>query len=183
MAEAASSKPNREAFQAIVGKWTGECTVKYPTMKNDLKYGEEISIVDTKRPFLNYSSSTWRADNKQPLHVENGFIRFPAQHGVDFVISQCTGITEISSGEIAIEKMEEQKDDGSSQAQKKKFTVTVVSKNIGRVSSAKEPHVTEIKRVYEYSYADDTLSYDIRMSTTTTKDLTQHLIGSFKRVQ
>eukprot|EP01083_Nonionella_stella_P225085 800586_1 len=168
MAEAAQKeKLGPSGFKSLVGKWIGECTGEYPTIKT-FEYGEQIEIIDTKKPFLTYNSQTWmKGDKNKLMHSETGFIRFPSAKGVDFVISQCTGIQEISSGEITFT---DKKDNNESKQenevdQKQSFQVKLSSINIGRVSTSKEPKVVQIQRLYKYDCSNDTLSYEIWMST------------------
>eukprot|EP01084_Bolivina_argentea_P243984 408850_1 len=171
------------AFRSIAGKWIGECQGEYPTIQ-PFKYGEQIEIIDTNKPFLSYSSSTWKqGDQSKLMHSESGFIRFPYGNEVDFVISQCSGVNEISSGDIVITDKTQndatETDDVDNTVQN--FKVVLGSSQIGRVALATEPYVTKIQRVYTYDCETDMLAYEIWMATTNTKELTKHLSGSFKR--
>ena len=140
--------------------------------------------MDNGKPFLFYQSFTWvKGDKDKPMHAESGFIRFPSQKGVDLVVSQCTGITEISSGDISIvsnDDKAEQKED-QNETRKKSFNITLSSNSLSRIPTASEPKVTQIERVYKYDCDKDILSYEISMANTKTPQLTKHLVASFKR--
>lgn len=202
-AEAKLIKLGPIALKSIIGKWVGEgSTIKVTTSMyfeyilinastyihniKDFKYDEEIEITDNGQPFLFYKSQTWIKGNKnKPMHSESGYIRFPSEKGIDLVVSQCTGITEISSGDISMidndDKNKSEQKENQNESKQKSFTITLSSNSIGRVSTAKDPKVTQVERIYKYNLTEDTLSYEISMANTKTPELTKHLFGSFKR--
>ena len=183
----AASEPKQGAigFKSIVGKWVSDFPngkVEFPENKKlPMNYGEEIEIIQDNRPFLTYSSTTWtmkKDADKQLMHSESGFIRFPSAKGVQMVISQCTGITEITSGDIIIENDQEKKDKDNNDdvAKKRSFSIELLSNNIGGAQK-----ITQIKRIYKYDCSQDILSYEIQMSTKKISKLTKHLSATFKR--
>eukprot|EP01084_Bolivina_argentea_P022524 41861_1 len=163
-------------FSLIVGEWIGQCqTVK------GFEYGEEIKFIDKNQPFLTYLSQTWKkGENENLMHSENGYVRFPSDMQIDLIVSQCTGINEISSGNIQIVKNEID-DEKESQTKNASFVVTLSSETILRVDSASKPYVMETQRIYKYDGSKDILSYEISMSTTNEKEVTKHLLGTFSR--
>jgi hypothetical protein len=75
----------------LVGRWAGAGVVGYPTMENDLRFGQEVSFTHDGRPFLAYTSRTWLLDDEgrqvRPLASETGYWRpaaaQPGEHAED----------------------------------------------------------------------------------------------------
>jgi hypothetical protein len=63
----------------LVGRWAGAGVVGYPTMKEDLRFGQEVTFAHTGQAFLEYSSRTWLLDEEgsqgRPLASETGYWR------------------------------------------------------------------------------------------------------------
>ena len=63
----------------LVGSWAGAGVVGYPTMEQDLRFGQEIEFSHDGRPFLSYASHTWLLDDVgekvRPLATETGYWR------------------------------------------------------------------------------------------------------------
>lgn len=63
----------------LIGDWAGAGVVGYPTMAQDLNFGQEVSFSHDGRPFLAYTSRTWLLDAEgqkvRPLASETGYWR------------------------------------------------------------------------------------------------------------
>lgn len=82
----------------LVGTWRGSGHGDYPTIEA-FDYDEEVTIVAPRgKPFLAYRQVTSLADSGEPLHSESGYLRFPDNGSVEFVIAQPTGIAELLTG-------------------------------------------------------------------------------------
>jgi len=145
----------------LIGKWVGENNiVEYPTMPS-LKYCEEMEFVSTGQPLLNFTSRTWHAEKKNPMHFESGFLRIkPGTNEVAFMIAHNFGLIEIEEGRV----------EGN--------TLILHSKSINRMSFSKDPAVTQMQR--EYTLKDGILSMTVYMATTKTP-LTKHLTATYHR--
>ena len=99
----------------LLGRWVGTGKGGYPTIE-DFDYAQEVSFTHIGKPYLIYTSRTWRlateADGKlvrgedgelkrvQPLAVETGFWRPQPDNRVEVLLAHPTGITEIYVGEV-----------------------------------------------------------------------------------
>src|SRR5689334_19515999 len=63
----------------LVGRWAGAGVVGYPTMEQDLRFGQEVTFAHTGEPFLEYSSRAWLLDDEgrqgRQLATETGYWR------------------------------------------------------------------------------------------------------------
>lgn len=70
----------------LVGRWAGAGVVGYPTMEQDLRFGQEVTFAHTGEPFLEYSSRAWLLDDEgrqgRQLATETGYWR-PVEGGDD----------------------------------------------------------------------------------------------------
>ena len=83
------------------------------------------------------------------MHVETGYFRVNSNNGVvELLLSHPFGVCEIEEGVLS-----------------EKNKLELNSKDIIRTSSAKEPFVTKVKRVF--SLSENTLSYDVHFATNT----------------
>ena len=72
----------------LVGHWAGAGVVGYPTIGEDVRFGQELSFSHDGRPFLAYASRTWLLDDDgrqvRPLASETGYWRpgtpLPGEH-------------------------------------------------------------------------------------------------------
>ncbi|EAR98552.1 UPF0678 fatty acid-binding protein-like protein, putative (macronuclear) [Tetrahymena thermophila SB210] len=134
---------NHHFFMA--GQWSGEGKL----VEKGLAYNEQISITQIKPNLYLYTQTTQKQIDNIPLHAETGYFRFNPNNGVvELLLSHPFGVCEIEEGVI-------------SQSNKLELN----SKDIIRTSSAKEPYVTKVKRVF--SLHDNTLSYDVFFATNT----------------
>jgi hypothetical protein len=101
----------------LIGRWEGAGVLGYPTME-EAQFGQEVEFSHDGRPFLSYTSRTWRLDAEgnqvEPLATETGYWRpVPAAEGADEVpadgvpsaelevlIVHPTGIAEIYLGQV-----------------------------------------------------------------------------------
>ncbi|XP_070491105.1 peroxynitrite isomerase THAP4-like [Chironomus tepperi] len=144
----------------LLGTWESvEAVGKYPTIK-DFSYNEELTFEEKGQPILIYKAIT--SIGGVTKHCESGFIRANPQTNKAFTNEAHNfGLSVVMEGEISENKM------------------TVESKEIGRLSVAKEPHVTKISKVYDLSN-EDTLVITTDMATTST-EMTNHLIVTYKK--
>lgn len=93
----------------LIGDWAGAGVVGYPTMSEDLTFGQEVSFAHDGRPFLSYSSRTWLLDaageKVRPLASETGYWRpaGPAEGGgtsLEVLLAHPTGILETYYGDV-----------------------------------------------------------------------------------
>jgi hypothetical protein len=62
------------------------------------RYREEVTFAATGKAFLTYQQRTFALDDGRALHVETGYLRGVGGDGVEFLIVQPTGYTEIHTG-------------------------------------------------------------------------------------
>lgn len=128
----------------LVGEWTGDGTGHYPTIE-PFAYDETVVFAHVGKPFLAYTQRTRRrGDHPEaglPLHAETGYLRHGVD-GVELVIAQPSGITEIQVGWI----------EGT--------TLHFRSHHVGLTPSAKEVVAVERRIVVE----GDRLTYDLWMT-------------------
>ncbi|XP_054263808.1 peroxynitrite isomerase THAP4-like isoform X3 [Macrosteles quadrilineatus] len=130
-----STLPIHEALKPLswlVGSWIGSNGVgQFPTIK-PFNYCEEISFLSFGQPLLNFTSQTWHAEKKNPMHFEAGFLRIkPDSNQVSFVVSHNFGVSEVEEGTV----------------DENRLVLETIS--ISRMSFAKDPAVT--KPILEFS--------------------------------
>lgn len=96
----------------LVGRWAGAGVVGYPSMPQDLRFGQEVEFRHDGRPFLHYHSQTWllgeHGEQVRPLATETGFWRpgEPVGEGGDagveleVLLAHPTGFVEIYVGSV-----------------------------------------------------------------------------------
>ena len=88
----------------LLGRWEGAGVGGYPTIES-FRFGQEIVFGHIGKPYLIYSSRSWRLDddgNKvEPLAMETGFWRPQPDGKVEVLLAHPTGIVEIYLGEIS----------------------------------------------------------------------------------
>ena len=196
MAANVASVNARKLFSQLIGKWSGKGTIIYPTLTEKFgnkpkPYNEEITFTDTNQPFFTYIQTT--KINNNPKHTESGFIRFPKNEDkIEFIISQCTGVTEISNGlakninnnNIANNESESKDNNSNINGNKmESFEFSVQSESISSSKFGKPPKVEGVKREFEYNSIKDELSYKVFMKTSTHKDYALHLQCTFQRTK
>jgi len=93
----------------LLGEWAGAGVVGYPSMDEDLRFGQEVSFSHDGRPFLTYTSRSWLLDDTgskvRPLSTESGFWR-PAgvdeegRPALEVLLAHPTGIVETYYGHV-----------------------------------------------------------------------------------
>ncbi|HEC10042.1 MAG TPA: FABP family protein [Acidimicrobiales bacterium] len=91
--------PECERFSGLIGRWSGRGSGDFPTIE-PFEYLEEVTFSHMGRPFVVYAQKTRRAGTGEPLHTEVGYLRPVGEHGVEMLITQPTGISEIHTGTI-----------------------------------------------------------------------------------
>ncbi|KAK3926248.1 Peroxynitrite isomerase THAP4 [Frankliniella fusca] len=158
-------KPFNEAIKPLLwllGKWESvEGKGTFPTIP-PFSYGEQIEFTSFGQPMVNYSSFSWHPEKKTAMHLESGFLRIkPGTNQVAFLVAHNFGLTTVEEGEVVGNK------------------VSMTSKDITRMSWAKDPAVTKIVRTFEL-LNDHTLEQVLHMETSSTP-LCEHLKIVYKR--
>ena len=95
--------PDLAPLAFLIGRWEGAGVGGYPTIES-FQFGQELVFSHNGKPFLSYTSRTWRLDAEghigQPLATEAGFWRPQPDGKVELLLAHPTGITEIYLGEI-----------------------------------------------------------------------------------
>ena len=168
----ASLHPNLSALAPLIGVWTGTGAGAYPTIK-PFQYTETITFTSPNpaTPVLTYTQST--AINGKAAHSESGYWKVgPGGLRVECCVAQVTGLVEVEEGSITA-------DEKSGSA----VTVDVRTVGLTRTTSAKPPHVREIRRVWRLSEEGGRLGYELFMATEHTPELTSHLTAHFSKQQ
>src|ERR1700730_4966241 len=100
--------PDLAALSFLLGEWEGARVGGYPTIES-FQFGQEISFSHNGKPFLIYTSRTWRLDEGvvgAPLGTETGYWRPRPDHKVEVVLAHPTGIVEIYLGDVAFSRVE-----------------------------------------------------------------------------
>ncbi|GAB2497192.1 hypothetical protein CATRI_05870 [Corynebacterium atrinae] len=85
-------------FAFLIGTWRGEGRGFYPTI-SDFRYQETVTFSALPgKPFLRYEQRTQNLDSGAPMHTELGFLRPQSDGGVELVLAQPTGQTELLHG-------------------------------------------------------------------------------------
>jgi hypothetical protein len=93
----------------LVGVWAGVGVVGYPTMTEELRFGQEAEFAHDGRPFLSYTSRTWLLDDAgekvKPLATETGFWRVGGEAdgggtALEVLLVHPTGIAEVYVGKV-----------------------------------------------------------------------------------
>ncbi|MEU0692331.1 FABP family protein [Streptomyces uncialis] len=86
----------------FLGTWAGRGEGGYPTLGAEFAYAQEVTFSHDGRPFLHYEARAWLldADNAplRPSARESGWWRLLPEGRVEALITQPTGIAEISVG-------------------------------------------------------------------------------------
>ncbi|UQI45274.1 FABP family protein [Streptomyces sp. HU2014] len=89
----------------LLGTWTGRGRGEYPTLADAFTYAQEVTFSHDGRPFLHYEARAWLLDADgaplRPSARESGWWRLQPEGRVEALITQPTGIAEISVGRAA----------------------------------------------------------------------------------
>lgn len=151
--------PGLAAVSGLIDTWRGEGAGQYPTI-NSFHYMEEVTFTDVGKPFLHYVQHTW-SPTGAPMHTETGYLRVANGSGLEFVLAQPTGQTELAQGTLNPTA------DG--------FTCTLKSQTVNSVS-AKKVDATERRLIL----AGDILTTHFAMAAVGIP-LTHHLTSKLER--
>ncbi|MEU9117527.1 FABP family protein [Streptomyces sp. NPDC048483] len=88
----------------FLGTWVGRGRGEYPTLTEEFAYAQEVTFSHDGRPFLHYEARAWLLDIDgtplRPSARESGWWRLQADGRVEALITQPTGIAEISVGRV-----------------------------------------------------------------------------------
>jgi hypothetical protein len=155
--------PELEPLRGLVGIWRGSGAGSYPTI-DPFEYTEEVTFGHVGKPFLAYGQKTRDAGSGLPLHVETGYWRPTADGGLEVVIVQPTGITEVLVGRL-------EAGPGSD--------VVTDLRSASVVTTPTAKSVTEVHRRFELR--GDELTYELAMAAVG-QPLTHHLRATLQRV-
>ncbi|MFD4941440.1 FABP family protein [Streptomyces sp. NPDC058239] len=86
----------------FLGTWVGRGRGGYPTLDEEFVYAQEVTFSHDGRPFLRYEARAWLLDADdtplRPSARESGWWRLQPDGRVEALITQPTGIAEISVG-------------------------------------------------------------------------------------
>lgn len=86
-----------EPLERLLGHWHGTGVGGYPTVA-EFGYTESLVFSSDGRPFLHMAQVT-RDSGGSTLHVEQAYLRSPADGRVEMVVAQPTGVVEVLEGE------------------------------------------------------------------------------------
>jgi hypothetical protein len=154
--------PDLEPLKFLLGDWEGAGVGGYPTIES-FRFGQEVSFAHIGKPYLIYTSRTWRLDDEgnlgAPLARESGYWRAHAGGRIELVLAHPTGIAEIYVGEVTGTRVELRTD------------------VVARTETAKE--YTAGHRLYGLIGEDLGYAYDMAAQG---QDLQSHLSAQLKRV-
>jgi hypothetical protein len=148
----------------FLGTWHGRGEGGYPTLAGDFRYAQEVTFSHDGRPFLRYEARAWLLDGDgaplRPAARESGWWRLQPDGRVEALITQPTGIAEISVGQAA---------DGA---------VDLSTHDVALTPTAKD--VTATRR--RYTLTDDTLTF-VHDLAAVGQPLQHHLSATLRRKQ
>jgi THAP4-like, heme-binding beta-barrel domain len=154
--------PDIAPLEFLLGAWEGAGVGGYPTIES-FRFGQEITFSHIGKPYLVYTSRTWRLDDEgnlgAPLARESGFWRPQPGGRVEVVLAHPTGFAEIYLGEVTGTRVELRTD------------------VVARTETAKE--YTAGHRLYGLIGEDLGYAYDMAAQG---QELQSHLSAQLKRV-
>jgi len=92
--------PDLTALSFLLGTWRGSGRGEYPTIE-PFPYDEEVVVGHVGEPFLLYRQASWSGVDREPLHLECGFLRPGSNHReVELCLAHPIGLTEIAHGNV-----------------------------------------------------------------------------------
>jgi hypothetical protein len=93
----------------LLGRWSGEGVGGYPTI-DDFRFGQEIELGHTGKPFLTYVSRSWLIERDgtrgRNLATESGYWRPKPEGLLEVLLAHPTGFVEIWVGHVEGAKVE-----------------------------------------------------------------------------
>ena len=90
-----------EPLAFLLGTWVGEGTATFPTMDEDVRYGERVVFEHVGEPFVLYTQESWVEEDGSPLHFERGSFRPGKDGALELVLAHpVQGVTEIAHGRL-----------------------------------------------------------------------------------
>ncbi|MEU4206147.1 FABP family protein [Streptomyces sp. NPDC039022] len=90
----------------LLGTWAGQGRGGYPTLAEEFTYAQEVTFSHDGRPFLRYEARAWLLDAQgaplRPSAREGGWWRVQPEGRVEALITQPTGIAEVSVGQAGV---------------------------------------------------------------------------------
>ena len=155
--------PSLAPLLFLLGRWEGAGVGGYPTIES-FHFGQEITFSHNGKPFLIYTSRTWRLDKDgtigAPLATETGYWRPQPDNKLEVLLAHPTGFVEVYLGEI----------DGT--------RIDMATDAVVRTESAKE--YTGGRRLYGLIGADLGWAYDM---AAVSQPLQSHISAQLKRVE
>ena len=153
--------PELEPLGFLLGAWVGEGSASFPTMDEEVRYGERVVFEHIGEPFLLYTQDSWVADDGSPLHFERGAMRPGADGSLELVLAHpVQGVTEVAHGRL-------------------QGTSWDLSTDPGGVTRTRtgDPIAAVVRR---YRVWGNVLSYEVDMATDEVS-LTAHLVAELRR--
>lgn len=151
-----------EPLKFLLGDWEGAGVGGYPNIES-FRFGQEVSFSHIGKPYLIYTSRTWRLDDEghlgAPLARESGYWRAHSGGRIELLLAHPTGIAEIYVGEVTGTRVELRSD------------------VVARTETAKE--YTAGHRLYGLIGEDLGYAYDMAAEG---QPLQSHLSAQLKRV-
>lgn len=148
----------------LLGTWRGRGRGGYPTLAEDFGYAQEITFSHDGRPFLRYETRAWLLDADgaplRPSARESGWWRLQPDGRVEALITQPTGVAEVSVGHAA----------GG--------TVDLSTHEVARTPTAKEVDATRRR----YTLTDDGALTFVHDLAAVGQPLQHHLSAELRRI-
>ncbi|MFI6082960.1 FABP family protein [Streptomyces sp. NPDC051217] len=161
--EAPAPHPLLTPVLGLLGIWRGRGRGGYPTLTGDFSYAQEMTFSHDGRPFLRYETRAWLLDADgaplRPSARESGWWRLQPDGRVEALITQPTGIAEISVGHAADN------------------TVDLATHEVARTPTAKEVDATRRR----YTLTDDDALTFVHDLAAVGRPLQHHLSAQLRR--
>lgn len=154
-----------EPIKFLLGTWRSiSAHGKFAERVAPFVYCEQLEFTTCGQPMLNYTSTSWHAVDKYPMHMETGFMRIiPNTNNVNLFLAHNFGLTTIEEGFVV------------------ETSLKLKSTSVSRSPNVKTPKVLGIER--NLTLLDDgKLQLVLYMSTNEVPEMTQHLAVIYEKV-